>query len=214
MAAVPDACVLYKGVLTNFLLCLADAGLFDPVWSKRIHEEWCRALAKRLPPDKITYRLAEMDRAFPGALCPPDRTLLAEILSLCRTDRQRKDAHVAATTGAAGAHRVVTHNARDFGFILRDCSGLAAIDPDGSCSELLETDRQAFLAGGKAHRESMQRYPARKPTTPTTPLGRRPSRDGPGAHGPYVRHLTRRVSLRPPNRLISRQRNTNAREPQ
>jgi hypothetical protein len=159
IAAVLDACVLYQGVSTNFLLCLADAGLFDPVWSKRIHEEWSRALAKRLPPDKIAYRMAEMDRAFPGALCQPDRTLLTEILSLCRTDRERKDAHVAATAGAAGARRIVTHNARDFGFILRDCSGLAAIDPDGSCSELLETDRQAFLAGGKAHRESMQRYP-------------------------------------------------------
>jgi hypothetical protein len=156
-AAVLDACVLYQGVLTNFLLCLADAGLFDPIWSQRIHDEWARALGKRLPPEKIAYRMAEMDRSFPGALCPVDEALLAEATARCRSERERKDAHVIATAQAAGACRIVTHNTRDFAGQLPDPSGLAAIDPDGFCTALLEADRHTFLEGARTHRESMQR---------------------------------------------------------
>lgn len=157
-AAVLDACVLFQGVLTNFLLCIADAGAFDPIWSLRIHEEWSRALQQRLPADKIAYRKSEMDRSFPGALCPHDEALLIQVRSLCISDRERKDAHVAATALSAGAARIITHNVRDFSRTILDRFGLSATDPDNFCLALLEADRQAFLAGARTHRTSMQRF--------------------------------------------------------
>lgn len=50
--ATLDACVLYKGLLTNLLLWIAAQGAFDPAWSAEIHDEWSRNLADHLPPDK------------------------------------------------------------------------------------------------------------------------------------------------------------------
>ncbi|MEM8879755.1 MAG: PIN domain-containing protein, partial [Pseudomonadota bacterium] len=46
MIACLDACVLYPTVLREVLLGVAEAGLYRPVWSARIVEEWARAAAK------------------------------------------------------------------------------------------------------------------------------------------------------------------------
>jgi hypothetical protein len=55
---VLDACVLLRGPVTDFLLNLADQGLFEPIWSSELHEEWGRNLARirNLPIEKIAYR--------------------------------------------------------------------------------------------------------------------------------------------------------------
>ncbi len=39
---VLDACVLMSGILRRLLLRLAEAGVFQPVWTERIGEEWRR----------------------------------------------------------------------------------------------------------------------------------------------------------------------------
>jgi len=46
MRVVLDACVLYPPVLREILLGAASAGLYDPLWSERILEEWARATRK------------------------------------------------------------------------------------------------------------------------------------------------------------------------
>ena len=49
MKAVLDACVLYPTVLREILIGVADAGLYQPLWSARILDEW-RHAAVRLGP--------------------------------------------------------------------------------------------------------------------------------------------------------------------
>jgi hypothetical protein len=44
--ALLDACVLYPDILRRLLLGAADAGLFVPVWSERVLDEWNRAAAR------------------------------------------------------------------------------------------------------------------------------------------------------------------------
>lgn len=42
--AVLDANVLYSAPLRDFLLRLAEAGLYKPKWTNEIQEEWIRNL--------------------------------------------------------------------------------------------------------------------------------------------------------------------------
>jgi hypothetical protein len=72
-AAVLDASVLFRGGIRDFLLWLAEAGAFSPVWSDMIHDEWMRN--RRIKFGDATSRLewarSEMERAFPRSqLCP------------------------------------------------------------------------------------------------------------------------------------------------
>jgi len=98
--AVLDACILFQGRLTDLLLCLAENGAFDPIWSDEIHAEWSRNLAAsnlHIPQDRIDWRKAEMDRAFPTASCAAVPALTRAVRGMCSTPAQRKDAHVVAT---------------------------------------------------------------------------------------------------------------------
>jgi hypothetical protein len=47
IVATLDACVLFQGRLTDLLLNLAEAGVFEPVWSNAIHAEWMKNLNVR-----------------------------------------------------------------------------------------------------------------------------------------------------------------------
>jgi predicted nucleic acid-binding protein len=158
-SAVLDACVLFQGKLTNLLLCLAEAGAFDPVWSEAIQEEWVRSLQARmrLPAEKTDYRAREMEKAFPSANVAAPTKLLAEIQALCRTKAQRQDAHVIATAIAAEAKIIVTENLPDFAQVVLDRHGLRTVRPDRFCLDLYAADGEMFLAGICARRESMQR---------------------------------------------------------
>ena len=67
--AVLDANVLYGACMRDFLLRLADHGLFIPLWSAHIHCEWVRnLLADRqdLTPDKLERIRRTMDTHFPS----------------------------------------------------------------------------------------------------------------------------------------------------
>jgi len=65
MKVVLDACVLYPTVLREVLIGVARAGLFVPLWSDRILEEWARATRRlgiearlTLPDDNDRHVLA------------------------------------------------------------------------------------------------------------------------------------------------------------
>lgn len=159
-AAVLDACILFRGVLTDLLLCLAEAGCFDPVWSDEIHSEWERNLRLRpgMSSEKVAYRRAMMETAFPAAGTEPDAVRLAEVLGYCSTDDERKDAHVIACALTAGARIIVTS---DLGFgvagIARSRFDIPTLSPDEFCLRLLDQVPAQFVAGTASHRASMTR---------------------------------------------------------
>ena len=68
-AAVLDASVLFRGGVRDFLLWVAEAGAFTPIWSDKIHEEWVRSRRVKFgdPEPRLDWARTEMERAFPGA---------------------------------------------------------------------------------------------------------------------------------------------------
>jgi len=66
--AVLDTAVLYPVGLTDTLLRVAAAALFQPVWSADILAELRRVVLDDMPDARIDKRIADMNRAFPEAL--------------------------------------------------------------------------------------------------------------------------------------------------
>ncbi|HSF65363.1 MAG TPA: PIN domain-containing protein, partial [Paracoccaceae bacterium] len=71
MKAVLDACVLVPPVLRDCLLSAAAAGLFQPLWSARILEEWARAAVKHGDTGQTRAAAIRANAAFPRAMVPP-----------------------------------------------------------------------------------------------------------------------------------------------
>ncbi len=111
MKALLDACVLYPTVLREVLLGVAGQGVYAPLWSARILEEWARATRKLGPVAEVQARaeVAALRAAWPGAEVAVPDGLVAR-LWLPDPD----DVHVLAAAIAGGADVVVTFNAADF----------------------------------------------------------------------------------------------------
>ena len=155
--ATLDACVLYKGLLTDLLLWIASRGAFEPTWSDLIQNEWIRNLAERLPRARLDYRQSRMDHAFPAASVPNNASLLASIQGECQTAAYRKDAHVIGTAVEAGAEVIVTFNIRDFDTKVLQAYLLRKQRPDTFLLDLLTADQAVVLAGVRDHRASLRR---------------------------------------------------------
>jgi PIN domain len=159
--AVLDAPVLARGVLTMFLLHVAEAGAFDPVWSDQIHADWSREL-QRLRPDipveRLRHRRVEMDRAFPVANVIASRDMQDEVMVHCTTPAERKAAHVLATALSARAAVIVTDTSFCLSAVMSKLwHDTAVLSPDAWCLELLDRHEPAVLVGGRAHRASLTR---------------------------------------------------------
>lgn len=155
MKAVLDACVLYPTGLRGILIRCAAAGLFRPLWSDRILEEWARA-ARKAGPDAEAQARAEgaaLAAAFPAARVAPAPGVEARLML-----PDPADVHVLAAAIAAGADAIVTVNAADFPRQTLAAEGVARRDPDGFLWELwshhpgpvaaaVEAERQAAEAG-------------------------------------------------------------------
>lgn len=127
MRAVLDACVLYPTVLREVLLAVAGEGLYTPLWSERILEEWARATRKLGPgaEDIARGEIAALRLAFPTALAT-ERPGLEARLHL----PDPADIHVLATAIASSAEAIVTFNAADFPRHVLAAEGIARLDPD------------------------------------------------------------------------------------
>jgi len=127
MKALLDACVLYPTVLREVLLAVAGTGLYTPLWSERILEEWARATRKLGPgaEDIARAEIAMLRPAFPKAVVP-ERAGLEARLHL----PDPADIHVLAAAIAGGAEAIVTFNAADFPRHVLAAEGLARLDPD------------------------------------------------------------------------------------
>lgn len=127
MKALLDACVLYPTVLREVLIGAARAGLYTPLWSDRILEEWARAVVKLGPGAELVARgeIAALRAAFPAA-CVARHDGLAARLWL----PDPADVHVLAAAIAGGADVIVTFNAADFPRGVLAEEGIAREDPD------------------------------------------------------------------------------------
>ena len=132
MKAFLDACVLYPTVLREVLLGVARAGLYRPLWSPRVLEEWARAAAK-LPDGEAVARgeIAALRAAFPGAEVRPGAVTEARLWL-----PDPNDVHVLAAASDAGVDRLVTLNLRDFPRRDVMAEGLQAVSPDAFLMEL------------------------------------------------------------------------------
>lgn len=163
MKAVLDACVLYPTVLREILLTVARTGLFTPLWSDRILEEWARATRKLGPAAEALARgdIALLRTAFPKAVIRPQPGLEARLHL-----PDENDIHVLAVAVASGADAILTFNAGDFPRHVLAEEGVARRDPDGFLWELWshhpETVAQAVAAvQAEAVRLSGQPQPLR-----------------------------------------------------
>ena len=125
MKIVLDACVIYPTVMREVLIGCAARGLFTPVWSDRIIEEWLRAVEK-LGPDARGIAAAEaavMQDQFPTAVCNP-----VEQTGILLPDAN--DVHVVACAIEAQADGLMTANTRDFPLRVLRAYGLGRLHPD------------------------------------------------------------------------------------
>lgn len=142
MKAFLDACVLYPTVLREILMGCAAAGLFRPLWSPRVLEEWARA-ARKLPEGETIARgeIALLRAAYPRAEVHPGRGTEARLWL-----PDPNDIHVLAAASDAGADVLVTANLRDFPKRDVAAEGMALRSPDAFLHELWLTQPDAVVA--------------------------------------------------------------------
>ena len=140
MRAALDACVLFPTVLREILLGVAQAGVYEPLFSERILQEWVRATAKLGP---LAQMQAEGDALltrtqFPRAMVREQPGLQARLM-LPDPD----DLHVLAIAIAGHADCIVTFNAQDFPRHILAAEGLERRDPDGFLWQLWSEQPEA-----------------------------------------------------------------------
>ncbi len=107
-----DSSVLFPVFISNLLLFLSEAELFDVRWSQDVHKEWMERFVERYPdadPSALERKQQRMDSLFPDALVEGYEPLIS-IYVLDDPD----DNHVAAAADWAGANVIVTDNIEDF----------------------------------------------------------------------------------------------------
>lgn len=127
MKLVLDACVLYPTVMREMLLGAAQAGIFQPLWSDRLLEEWARAAARI---DPLQEAQARGEIALLSARWPKARITAPESLTNRLWLPDPNDIHVLAAAIAGHADGIVTMNAKDFPRNILAEEGLTRADPD------------------------------------------------------------------------------------
>ncbi|MCS5721514.1 PIN domain-containing protein [Herbiconiux sp. CPCC 203407] len=104
-----DTNVLYGALLNDFILELADSGLFRPLWSKDVLFELAKNLVKNgEDPALVEKRVGTMERYFADALVTGYDDLVPTMTN------DKKDRHVLAAAVRGSAEVLVTFNVKDF----------------------------------------------------------------------------------------------------
>ena len=117
-----DTCVLYPPILRDFLLGLADAGVYQPLWSQGVAAEWMHVTARR-GQGGAPEALARMARRWPDGVAPPGEPTLLDL-------PDSADRHVLAAAQAGGAGILLTLNLRDFPRRAVEPLGIRVVAPD------------------------------------------------------------------------------------
>ncbi len=104
-----DTNVLYGAMLNDFILELADRGLFRPLWSKDVLFELAKSLVKNGEGSALVEkRVSTMERYFADAMVVGYDDLVPTMTN------DEKDRHVLAAAVRGGAEVLVTFNMKDF----------------------------------------------------------------------------------------------------
>ncbi len=140
MKVLLDTCVIYPTVMREMLIGVAGQGLYEPLWSARILEEWARAARKIGPGGEMQARSeiavlssqwAQAEVSWPPSL--EDRLWLPD----------PADTHVLAAAIAGSADVIVTNNAKDFPRGILSEEGLSRTDPDAFLLGFCQSDPDA-----------------------------------------------------------------------
>lgn len=158
MKALLDACVLYPTVLREILIAVARKGLYTPLWSERILEEWARATLKLGPGAEVVARgeVAALRVAFPKATVAVRDGLAARLWL-----PDPNDIHVLAAAITGSAEVIITFNAEDFPRHTLAEEGLTRLDPDQFLLLLWQKDPDPVAAAAQAVRAEAERLSGR-----------------------------------------------------
>ncbi|WP_300513485.1 RSP_2648 family PIN domain-containing protein [Aliiroseovarius sp.] len=164
MKVLLDACVLYPTVMREVLIGCAKEGLFVPLWSPRILEEWARAAVKLGPEQELFARgeIASLNAGFPKACVTPRDGDMARLWL-----PDENDIHVLAAAIAGGADVLLTMNNADFPRHTLAEEGLRRETPDALLRDLFDRHPAVLRAvvtrvRTEAERLSGQDWPLRK----------------------------------------------------
>jgi predicted nucleic acid-binding protein len=128
-----DACTLIPIRLTTTLLWLAEAGLFEVLWSEAILDEVERNLPKvGVSVEQAARRVGKMRDAFGAAALVDDFERLIPNMTC-----DAKDRHVLAAVVRGGASTLVTFNRKDFPPESTDGHDIEVVHPDHFLGHLL-----------------------------------------------------------------------------
>ena len=128
MKVVLDTCVIYPTVMRQMILGVAGQGVFTPLWSARIIEEWQRAVQK-LGAEGVAQAGAEA--ALLAARWPAAEIRYPLSLEARLWLPDPADVHVLAAAVAGSADIILTLNAKDFPRNVLAEEGVGRADPDG-----------------------------------------------------------------------------------
>lgn len=174
---VLDANVLVPIRLASTMLWLAEAGLFQLLWSDRILEEVERNLPKLgVAPIHAARRVGFMREAFGAeALVDGFDGLIEEVTC------DPKDAHVLAAAVHDEADALVTFNLKDFPAESTEPHGIEVLHPDEFLLQLLNLAPTAVIDALRAGVEDL-----RRPPETDIRLARRPRGHGADVRDPRV----------------------------
>ena len=126
-----DTCVLYPSILRGILLGCAKAGLFVPLWSDRIIEEWRRAAERNGIGPEAAIEIALLQSDWRGAAVAVEPEAEADLILPDVNDR-----HVLAAAIAGQAEALLTANVGDFPTRILGQFGVIRRHPDEFLLEL------------------------------------------------------------------------------
>ncbi len=154
MKVLLDACVLYPTVMREVLIGAAKAGLYQPLWSDRILEEWRRAAARSGPVDGMQAEgeIALLRGAFPTATVSGFEQIEPRLYL-----PDSGDVHVLAAAIKGSADTIITMNAKDFPRHTLAEEGIQRLDPDQFLMSLHDSAPDAVAALVETVRSNAER---------------------------------------------------------
>ncbi|MEU4504036.1 PIN domain-containing protein [Streptomyces sp. NPDC024089] len=129
---VLDTCVLFPNYLRDTLLRLAEAELYEPLWSTDILDELTRNVGERIGALKAKGIVEAMAGTFPDSLVSGHEVLIPAMAN------DPKDRHVPAAAVRGQAQAVVTLNVKDFPAEASDPYEIEVMRPDDFLLDMLD----------------------------------------------------------------------------